>query len=196
MNHVYTINGRTCGFNISEPITFRAAIYKGEITPVFPYKTVTIGTQTWMAENLSEDDGGDGITIVNNVTANGVNMGTQYFYTQAAAIRIAETISGWHLPTTAELDTLVTNTGNLTVNLISSTGWNSINGNDMYEFTAWPVGQVVNGSHNNAGTECHFWGGDSNNYRLLLNPTYRTSPQVSSESPSKGYSVRLIKDAS
>lgn len=168
----------------------------GPLTPPEPpgpgFRTVTIGTQTWMAENLAIDDGGTGITIINNVTANGVNMGTQYFYTQAAAIRVASTVAGWHLPTTSEFQTLVTYTGNLTVNLISTTGWNSINGNDMYGYNAYPVGQYT-GNHNNAGTEVHFWASNSGQ-RMLLNPTYRTSPMISGESTSKGYSIRLIKD--
>lgn len=59
----------------------------------FNPKTVTIGDQVWMAENLAVDDGGDGIYVAND--------GTTY-YSHDAAIRIAENTPGWHLPTNAE----------------------------------------------------------------------------------------------
>ena len=96
----------------------------------------------WTDTNLAIDDGGEGINIVNDVTANGVNFGTQYYYTWYAAVRVASNISGYHLPTLEELSTLsnieLTNASN---NLKTTTGWPSgYNGINKYSFNAYPTG--------------------------------------------------------
>lgn len=57
-------------------------------------KSVKIGNREWMQENLAVDDGGEGIHY------NPENK--QYYYTWDAAMRIAEAIPGWHLPTADE----------------------------------------------------------------------------------------------
>lgn len=56
--------------------------------------TVAIGDQTWMKANLSVDDGGKG--IYHN------KENDEYYYTWEAAMRIAKSIPGWHLPTDDE----------------------------------------------------------------------------------------------
>lgn len=56
----------------------------------FSPKTVRIGDQIWMAENLALDDGGKGIYLNEK---NG-----ESYYTWDAAVRIAKSIPGWHLP--------------------------------------------------------------------------------------------------
>lgn len=53
-----------------------------------------IGAQTWMKENLAVDDGGEGIYF-NEKTG-------EHYYTWEAAVRIAKSIPGWHLPTDEE----------------------------------------------------------------------------------------------
>lgn len=52
MNHVYTINGRPCGFNVSDPTTFKAAVYKSEqpAPTIYDYLTFKAGSTvdtTW-----------------------------------------------------------------------------------------------------------------------------------------------------
>lgn len=107
------------------------------------FKTVTIGNQTWMAENLAIDDGGSGIYTA-NVTTNGVDFGTQYYYTSGAALRIANSVDNWHLPNSADWTTLVSYVGGKSSagNALKSTaGWyNDGNGSDTYGFSAIPVG--------------------------------------------------------
>lgn len=98
-------------------------------TPPGPsFQEVTIGTQTWTAEDLRIDDGQGGITT----TQSG-----GYIYTPAAAARVASSISGWHLPTMAEFGTLASTVGqdngtNLMLNgawfgaTTNSTGFNGV----------------------------------------------------------------------
>lgn len=163
--------------------------------PVFPYQTVTIGTQTWMAESLREDDGQGGVYKRENVTVNGVNYGDVYTYTQAAAIRIANNIDGWHLPSRSEVDTLVSyvNNGNynsdLVIKLKSTTGWPAgYEGTDLYGWNMKPVGwnytdgtPVVN--------EYVMWESDARWYM-----TYNNRTGNSGAPSGQMFVVRLIKD--
>lgn len=169
--------------------------------PVFD--EVTIGTQTWMTKNLAIDDGGGEVYYKDNVTANGVNFGTQYYYTWAAAVRVASSIEGWHLPTAYEWNDLVTYIGGspwsdeLAGNkLKSTTGWdNGNNGTDDYGFTAFPVGQLTDKVYYQ-GRFTYFWtasGSGSMGYRIKLSDTGYTY-DCSSDWKSNYYSVRLIKD--
>lgn len=112
-----------------------------------PTDEVQIGTQIWKTSNLAIDDGHGGIKVVNDVTVNGVNLGTQYYYTAEAALRVANTITGWHIPSLSEYSTLINfirNTYSLTTQEIctklrSNYAWSS-NGTDDYGFCALPLG--------------------------------------------------------
>jgi uncharacterized protein (TIGR02145 family) len=111
--------------------------------PSFP--EVTIGTQTWMAVNLDVDDGQGGIYAYDNNEANVATYGR--LYTWAAAVRVAASIDGWHLPTDAEWTTLTDYLGGLSVagGKLKETGithWNSPNEGATNEtsFTARPGG--------------------------------------------------------
>lgn len=80
-------------------------------TPSPVLNEVTIGNQTWLANNLDYDDGGEGIVKLDNVTYYGRNIGTHYFYTYDAMTRIANSIEGWHMPSQAEWNTLISTAG-------------------------------------------------------------------------------------
>ena len=75
MSTVYTVNGKV----LKNAANDKWLTKKEAPQPTFD--EVTIGTQTWTAFNLAIDDGGTGIYHEDNVTANGVNMGNQYYYT-------------------------------------------------------------------------------------------------------------------
>ena len=64
------------------------------------YKTVTIGTQTWLQRNLHCTDGGSGIYCPNGNCSSNQNYG--YLYTLEAALRIDSSIDGYHIPTLIE----------------------------------------------------------------------------------------------
>ena len=171
-----------------------------------PFETVRIGTQTWMKYNLDIGEAGrygnyDKIYVIENVSANGVNFGTQHFYTYDAAVRIADTIEGWHLPSKDEYNTLITYCGGSTVAggiLKSTTGWTN-NGTDDYGFNGLPVGRINQNTegHFDAGNYANFWTtdheGSNDGYEMYLASDSRT--RFSDEHRTNGFSVRLIKDA-
>lgn len=175
------------------------------VEPVFEeyiIEEVTIGPQTWMAKNLAIDDGGEGIRIEHiTYTLNGetFNWGTQYFYTQAAAIRIANstTAEGWHLPSTAEF-VYLTNYALGSKKLKSITGWQYSNpggnGTDDYGFTMLPVGQYSNStaSNNRLGQNSCYWTTTNGvNYWA----TWSNNNFTTGESNTGTFNpVRLIKD--
>ena len=176
-------------------------VYNGNIvwgnTPVapFPYQTVTIGNQVWMAETLKLDDGGEGIYTIDNCTINGVNYGTVYYYNCAAATRVAALVTGWHLPSKSEVDTLVQYVNNgsynstLCTKMKSTTGWSS-NGTDDYGWNAKPLG-MIDHDRQSLGNESTIW--QSNNYRWYITNTNRTANGT--ESDYYKYPIRLIKDS-
>lgn len=131
------------------------------------YKTVKIGNQTWMAENLKTTHYPDG-TEITQVTecedwqSLGANAEAfcfyendsenQYggYYTYGAAVKACP--KGWHLPTKNEWEELEIYLYNNGFNgaegtaLKATSGWNDNgNGNDDFGFTALPSGRRYRG---------------------------------------------------
>lgn len=121
------------------------------------YKTVKIGTQTWMAENLAYKSE-NGCWAYNNDESNVKNLG--YYYNWETAKNVCP--EGWHLPSADELkqlfnyiskengydDSTVTVDGsyrtwnNVGDDLKSKMGWkDNGNGTDKYGFSGLPCGQ-------------------------------------------------------
>lgn len=156
---------------------------------------VTIGTQTWKNVNLAIDDGGSGIAKIDNVTANGVNFGTQYYYSNAAANRIANTITGWRLPTTNDWQTLISYLGGGGYpgiqGIKSTSGWSSGNGTNALGFNSLPVGYYDGISSTLTST------GELSVYRTDTSSTIFKIDYLhiyQSDATAARYSVRLIKD--
>lgn len=160
-----------------------------------------------MKYNLAVDDGGPGIYHT-EIISNGVNLGTQYYYTYEAANRIANSLSGWHLPTRDTLRSIFDAISNDTerpyiyvssrINEFRSTyGWNNgNNGTDNYGFTALPCGRYISGTLSAVGTMAAYW--SSSVYSDNTNQAYcsflsTTSTRVQPNNKSVYHQVRLIK---
>ncbi|SHK42474.1 MULTISPECIES: fibrobacter succinogenes major paralogous domain-containing protein [unclassified Fibrobacter] len=148
------------------------------------YRTVTIGSQTWMAENLNYDynEGTAKSYCYNNNPDSCAKYGR--LYTWAAAMDSAAVFSttgkgcgydktcsasgvvrgvcpeGWHLPSSSEFETLMKTVGSsvAATKLKSTYGWKSGNGTDDYGFSALPAGYRSNSGHfYDAGDYAYFW---------------------------------------
>ena len=130
------------------------------------YKTIQIGSQTWMAENLNYEYKIDGSTYGNFCYKLSADSCGKYgrLYTWAAAMDTATTgcgrgaacsassgrvqgvcPNGWHLPDSAEWEALFAVVGGANragETLRAFTGWESgpVSGTDLYGFSALPSG--------------------------------------------------------
>lgn len=103
------------------------------------YKTVVIGNQTWMAENLNYKTKQKSWCNGND-ESNCAKYGR--LYTWKAAMNACP--SGWHLPSKVEFETLSDKAGGYDVagkKLKSKKGWSKArNGTDDFGFSALPAG--------------------------------------------------------
>ena len=117
------------------------------------YRTVKIGDQVWMAENLNFET--DSSYCYNDSAEYCAKYGRLYVWTAA----MDACPSGWHLPDTAEWKTLLAAVGGDSIagtKLKSTSGWNSDgNGTDDFGFTVLPAGGW--GSKNFVGEAAVFW---------------------------------------
>ena len=146
------------------------------------YKIVTIGTQTWMAENLKTTKLTDGtsITVVTDNTPwlNSASASICYPYNDNGNKAIYGVLynwfavntgklcpDGWHVATDADWTTLVTYAGGTDIagGKLKETGtshWNDPNTGaaDEFGFRALPGGMRYNsGTFSNTGSLCVWW---------------------------------------
>jgi len=117
-------------------------------------KTVTIGSQVWMAENLNCDVSGS--KCYDNDPANCAKYGRLYDWKTAMSV----CPSGWHLPSDAEWTTLKNFVGSSAgTKLKAASGWNSGgNGTDEFGFAALPGGRgKSDGSFGGVGKFGNWW---------------------------------------
>ena len=104
------------------------------------YKTVVIGEQVWMAQNLNYEC--EKSYCYNNSFENCDKYGRFYDWSMAQDI----CPKGWHLPDTAEWNELIDYAGGMRVaglSLRSVSGWKQgiVKGTDAYGFSALPAGR-------------------------------------------------------
>jgi uncharacterized protein (TIGR02145 family) len=129
------------------------------------YKTVKIGEQTWMAENLNYE--AEGSKCYDNNPANCAKYGRLYDW--ETALKVCP--KGWHLPSNAEWDKLFRfvdgdkgtespyDSETAGKYLKATSGWNKDgNGTDKYGFSALPGGYgYSDGSFDDVGDDGGWW---------------------------------------
>ena len=161
------------------------------------YKTVKIGNQVWMAENLDFET--EKSYCYNDSSKYCDKYGR--LYTWATAVDACPT--GWHLPASAEFDTLFKAVGSQMAagnELKAASGWNTgFYLGDEYGFSALPAGgRYFDGTYNSEGTNADFWSSTedkdgSNAYAMYLNSD-DNGAFLTAQSRNLGKSVRCIKD--
>lgn len=187
------------------------------------YRTVKIGDQVWMAENLNYDDSVATPSLIGkswcyeNDSKNCDVAGRLYIW--AAAIDSVKLYdsgrdcgyrkscklpakmqgicpNGWHLPKYIEWNALQSKAGMV---LKSQTGWYSNgSGTDAYGFSALPAGYGYDdGRFFNAGSNAYFWSATDYNggnaYCMYLNYD-GDGAHLYYDAKFGGYSVRCVKD--
>ena len=162
------------------------------------YKTVTIGSQTWMAQNLNFETANS--YCYNDSTKYCEKYGRLYMW-GAATIACP---TGWHLPTEAEFKTLFTAVGGQSTAskiLKSTSGWNnSGNGTDAYLFSALPAGyRNGGGEYISEGSQAYFWSSTESNSNFVFNIFLHYNSGKAEEYVNLrdvGFSVRCVKGES
>ena len=187
------------------------------------YKTVVIGTQTWMAENLNYADS----TAMTNLKGNSwcynnsADSCTKYgrLYTWTAAMNIASSYqsatasaviptphqgvcpSGWHVPSSSEWTTLETAVGGSSTAgtaLKSTSGWQyDGNGTDAYGFSALPGGDYNGSDFDDVGYDGNWWTATeySSTYAYGRDMyCHSTDADTNNYNKTYGRSLRCLKD--
>lgn len=173
------------------------------------YKTIKIGTQTWMAENLAYK-AGNGCMAYNNIESNVKTYG--YLYNWEIATKACPT--GWHLPSEKEWATLTSYLGGDSIahDKLKETGtvhWKEMDStvSNASGFTALPAGYYDYNSFRNK-TEfkymfnyAYFWSSTTEpGERNYLNACFRVlgdyykNEKLDYATKSRGQSLRCVKD--
>ena len=184
------------------------------------YRTVTIGSQTWLAENLDFkfsgcNIGGSGTPSTPNAWYynnsettygwEGKKYGLLYNWHAVKLLNDNRStlIPGWHVPSTTEWDALANAVGGASTAgtvLKSTTDWTSGAGTDVYGFGVLPTGGRANGSFMWLGSLCRFWTSsqEPTNSTAAVCWGFDSSASMNKAAANKTnymYSVRLVKDS-
>lgn len=165
------------------------------------YKTVKIGNQWWMAENLAYKASSGCWSYDNNIS----NVNTYgYLYNWETAKNICP--SGWHLPSNSEWEILIERLGGKNVageKLKKSTTWDLFKGvnfgNNSSGFSAVASGQYdsFGDCFANMGNSCFWWSKTQNSSEDAWNYGLGNNSSETYPFPCNihdGYSIRCIKN--
>ena len=162
------------------------------------YKTVVIGTQTWMAQNLNYTPTSGNSWCYANTASYCTTYGRLYDY--ATALTACPT--GWHLPDTTAWNTLEAYVGGTatagTALKANSTLWITNTGTDAYGFSALPAGDYNGSSFFNVGGYGYWWTATANGSSIAYgrNVCYGYAGVGHSvNSQADGFSARCLKDS-
>jgi uncharacterized protein (TIGR02145 family) len=205
------------------PIIFNPGLTYGSLSDIDGnvYKTIKIGTQVWMAENLKTTSLNDN-TAINNLTTSWTNINSPSYcwynndpdrfkdsfgaFYNGYAVRTDKLCpTGWHVPSNDDWTILISYLGGMAVagDKLRETGnshWWATNPGvaNTNGFTALPCGSHYNDTHSYFGNTSYWWSstpGDFSSLNMCISIYYLSSDVViSSSSMDNGYSVRCIKD--
>jgi len=160
------------------------------------YKTVIIGGQRWMAENLNYVVGNNNQSRCNgDNNTNCVDYGRLYTWTTASNSDVCPT--GWHLPTKGEWETLINSTTERGVagkELKATEKWVSGgNGTDDYGFSALPGGRNLGPNGGEVGTSGYWWLDGSTAFFYEMNTGDEIKGPTSVGNPDIFASVRCVE---
>ncbi len=186
------------------------------------YKTVKIGDQVWMAENLNYKTDSSfcyndsveycekygrlytwAVAMDSAGTRSANGMGCGYNKTCSPTYPVRGVCpSGWHLPDTTEWNTLFNAVGGSSIagtKLKFMSGWyNSGNGTDDFGFSAPPAGyRHYYGYYNYEGRGAYFWSSTefNSNGAYYMGLYYSYDPaDLNIDGKNYGFSVRCLKD--
>jgi len=164
--------------NFTPGSQFNPAITYGSLTDTRDgktYRTVKIGNQTWMAENLNYDVSG---SVCNDNDPSNCNIyGRLYYWETAMNDAVSSDASpsgvqgvcpvGWHIPSDAEWTTLIDYVGGRSTagtKLKARAGWDNLtggasgNGTNDYGFSALPGGGGYSTGFDYVGDDGRWWG--------------------------------------
>jgi uncharacterized protein (TIGR02145 family) len=188
-NFAIALGGQTCSINVNVKDVTQTSGYGPNITDVESntYKTVYIGTQQWMAENLKVTKYSDGTSIpniidntgwlnnttgawayYNNDAANNAKYGKLYnWYAVSKTSNGNKNVcpTGWHVPTDAEWTVLTDYLGGKFVaggklKEVGTSNWNSPNtdATNTSLFTGLPGGyRYFGGNYDDVGGYGNWW---------------------------------------
>ena len=163
------------------------------------YKTVKIGSQIWMAENLNYET--ESSYCYENRMSNCLKYGRLYTWTPA----LSACPAGWHLPDTTEWKTLIDTLGGATASALqlkSHTGWfydwsHFGNGTDSSHFSGFPAG-MRNGEDDSVflamGKSAYFWSSTDILPSYANGVRLRDSVSFDGSHKKNAYSIRCVKD--
>ncbi|MFA6734960.1 MAG: fibrobacter succinogenes major paralogous domain-containing protein [Sphaerochaetaceae bacterium] len=179
------------------------------------YRTVVIGTQTWMAENLNYavdsswcyENSADSCAKYGRLYqwASAMGLSATYNSTSASAVISAPQQgvcpTGWHIPTDAEWTMLEFAVGDSSVagtKLKSTSGWDHDgNGTDAYGFSALPAGsRYYLGDFYFVGYSADFWSATGIAPGIAFSRTlyHNAEMYLSHGNETYAFSVRCVQD--